>query len=73
MDFNDALRRQVHREDVAAISHRMHRLGDYHGLVAQDVNPDTGRYVFAADFTRGMMQIRLRLDRYGKVAAYRVK
>lgn len=71
-DFDDALKSQIADYQVLFLSQAMHRLGDYDGVKIARVDADHARYVYRAFFTRGKMEIRIRLRGDGKVSAYRV-
>ena len=71
-DFDDALKDQVTRAQVGAMSDAMHMLGTYHGLKQVQGNADTGRYDFTADFDKGTMIVMVRVDPSGKLGAYRI-
>ena len=71
-NFDDALKTQVTRETIGALSDKMHALGAYKGLKALDADPDRGRYDFEADFDGGMLAVELRIDPSGKIGAYRI-
>ncbi len=70
--FDDETKKTVTREEVGALSDRMHSLGSLQGLAQRDSEPDKGRYEFDATFDRGKMLVQLRLDPSGKVGAYRI-
>jgi hypothetical protein len=69
--FDDALKSQIQDYQVLFLSQAMHRLGDYDGVKVARVDADHARYVYRAFFTRGKMEIRIRLRGDGKVSAYR--
>jgi hypothetical protein len=71
-NFDDDLKKQVTREQVGALSDKMHALGDYKGLKPTASDPDKGRYDFEADFDHGVMVVEMRLDPTGKIGAYRI-
>jgi hypothetical protein len=66
-----ALRQQVTREQVGAISDIMHAHGTYNGLTETGTEPD-GAYDFRADFSKGNFIVKMRLDGSDKIAGYRV-
>ena len=70
--FDEALKGQVTRQSIAALSDQMHVLGAYHGLKQISAEPDRGRYDYQAAFDRGTMVVRIRLDPDQKLGAYRV-
>ena len=70
--FNDEIRPQIQDFQVLFMSQTMHRLGDYDGVKIARADVDHGRYAYRAFFSRGKMEVRLRIDQNGKVAAYRV-
>lgn len=71
-NFDDNLKSQVTRSEVGILSDQMHKLGDYKGLTHVSDDPAKNEYTYRADFTKGSMNVVLRLDADGKVAAYRV-
>jgi hypothetical protein len=71
-NFDDQLKTQVTREELGALSDKMHALGAYHGLKPISSDPDKGRYDFEADFAGGMLAVELRVDPSGKIGAYRI-
>ena len=71
-NFDDSLKSQVTRSEVGILSDQMHRLGDYKGLTFVSNDPAKNEYTYRADFAKGSMNVVLRLDPDGKIAAYRV-
>ena len=71
-NFDDALKGQVTRASLGALSDRMHALGVYHGLRDAGSDAQRSRYDFTATFDRGTMLVELRLDADHRIAAYRV-
>jgi hypothetical protein len=71
-NFDDALKAQATRTQVAMISDKMHALGDYQGLTQTKSDDDTRRYWFDAKFSKGDMTVELRLHANGQIAAYRL-
>jgi len=71
-NFDDALKGQATRTQVALISDKMHSLGDFQGLSATKSDDDTRRYWYDAKFSKGDMTVELRLHANGQVAAYRI-
>lgn len=71
-NFDVSLKPTVTREDVGALSDRMHALGDYEGLTQVGYHEPTRRYEFEAKFSKGRMIVQMRLDPDGKIAAYRL-
>jgi hypothetical protein len=71
-NFDDTLKRQVTRSEVGILSDQMHKYGDYKGLTYVSTDPGKNEYTYRADFTKGSMNVVLRLDNDGRVAAYRV-
>lgn len=71
-DFDDNLKAQVTRSEVGILSDQMHKFGDYKGLTYVSNDPGKNEYTYRADFTKGSMNVVLKLDADGKVAAYRV-
>ncbi len=70
--FDDALKAQVTRATVGKLSDQMHKLGDYRGLSYVSSDPKKNEYTYRAAFTNGSMNVVVRLDPDGKLAAYRV-
>lgn len=71
-NFDDSLKTQATRTQVAMVSDKMHALGDYQGLTLTKSDEDTRRYWFDAKFSKGDMIVELRLHANGQVAAYRL-
>jgi hypothetical protein len=71
-NFDDALKTQATRTEVAVISDKMHSLGDFQGLTEIKRDDDTRRYWFDAKFSKGDMTVEMRLHADGTIAAYRV-
>ncbi|GAC1303589.1 MAG: hypothetical protein NVSMB19_13690 [Vulcanimicrobiaceae bacterium] len=70
--FDEATKRDITRAQLGELSDRMHALGELKSIVQRNGNADTGRYEFDASFTGGMMLVQIRIDRSGRIAAYRV-
>ena len=70
--FNDALKSQIQDYQVLFMSQTMQRYGDYDGVKIARVDADHARYAYRAFFSRGKMEVRLRVGSDGKAAAYRV-
>ncbi len=67
-----ALLPQVSRASVGTISDKMHALGSYNGLTPIASDPVKNEYTYRASFAKGSMNVVIRLDSDGKLAAYRV-
>jgi hypothetical protein len=70
--FDDQLKTQVTRTEVGILSDQMHKQGDYQGLVFVSNDPAKNEYTYRANFSKGSMNVVLRLDQNGEIAAYRV-
>jgi len=70
--FDDALRPQVSRAGVGVISDKMHALGNYSGLTLLASDSTKHEYTYRANFSKGTMNVVVRLDGDGRLAAYRV-
>jgi hypothetical protein len=70
--FDDALKGQVTRASVGALSDQMHALGAYRGLKEVSSDPDRGRYDYEAAFDKGTLLVQMRVDPTRKIGAYRV-
>jgi len=70
--FDDSLKSQATRTQVAMISDKMHALGDLQGLTQTRSDADMRRYWYDAKFTNGDMTVEMRLHADGSIAAYRV-
>lgn len=70
--FDDALRPQVSRAGVGVISDKMHALGSYSGLTLLGKDSAKNEYTYRASFSKGTMNVIVRLDDDGRLAAYRV-
>lgn len=71
-NFDDALKGQATRTQVAVISDKMHTLGDFQGLTLTKSDEDTRRYWFDAKFSKGTMTVEMKLHANGQIAAYRI-
>ena len=71
-NFDDSIKPQVTRTEVGIMSDQMHKLGDYKGLTYVSDDPSRNRYTYRGEFTNGSMNVLIRFDQDGKVAAYRV-
>jgi outer membrane lipopolysaccharide assembly protein LptE/RlpB len=71
-NFDDTLKTQVTRSEVGILSDQMHKYGDYKGLTYVSTDPAKNEYTYRANFTKGSMNVVVKLDADGKVAAYRV-
>ena len=70
--FDDQLKNQVSRGEVGVLSDKMHALGDYKGLTYLSGDPAKSEFTYRADFVRGSMNVVVRVDSDGRLAAYRV-
>lgn len=70
-NFDDNLKSQVTRSELGILSDKMHSLGDYHGLTYVSTDESKSEYTYRANFSKGWMNVVLRLDPSGKIAAYR--
>jgi methionine-rich copper-binding protein CopC len=70
--FDDALRPQISRAGVGVISDKMHALGTYNGLTLLGGDATKREYTYRASFSKGTMNVVIRLDQDGRLAAYRV-
>lgn len=71
-NFDDSVKRTIGRAEVGVMSDNMHKLGDYTGLTLLSNDPAKNEFTYRAAFSRGSMNVGLRLDPDGKVAAYRI-
>jgi hypothetical protein len=71
-NFDDTLKDQATRAQVATISDKMHALGDFQGLTEVKHDDDARRYWYDAKFSNGDMTVEMRLHADGKIAAYRI-
>jgi hypothetical protein len=71
-NFDGNLKQQVTRAEVGILSDRMHRAGQYQGLTFVSSDPNKNEYTYRAGFSNGTMNVVVRLDPDGKMAAYRV-
>lgn len=70
--FDDQLKGQVTRTQVGILSDQMHKQGDYQGLSFVSNDPNKNEYTYRANFSKGSMNVVVRLDQDGEIAAYRV-
>ncbi len=71
-NFDDALKTQVSRGEVGMLSDKMHALGAYQKLSYVSEDPTKNEYTYRADFDKGSMNVVVRMDHDGKLAAYRI-
>lgn len=71
-NFDDALKSQVSRAEVGTLSDMMHAHGAYKKLSFLSEDAAKNEYTYRADFDRGSMNVVIRLDTDGRLAAYRV-
>lgn len=70
--FDDQLKATVTRSEVGILSDQMHKQGDYQGLSLLSNDPNKNEFTYRANFSKGSMNVVLRLDQNGEIAAYRV-
>lgn len=70
--LDDALRSQVSRASVGLISDKMHALGSYNGLTLLGADTASHEYTYRANFSKGTLNVVIRLDTDGLLSAYRV-
>lgn len=70
--FDDVLRPQVSRAGVGVISDKMHAMGSYNGLTLLGSDTTKREYTYRANFSKGTMNVVVRVDPDGRLAAYRV-
>jgi hypothetical protein len=70
--FDDRLRTDVSRGEVGTLSDKMHSFGDYKGLTYLSGDPAKNEFTYRADFDKGSMNVVVRADDDGRLAAYRV-
>lgn len=70
--FDDQLKSQVTRSEVGILSDQMHKQGTYQGLSFVSNDPGKNEYTYRANFSKGSMNVVVRLDQNGEIAAYRV-
>jgi hypothetical protein len=70
--FDPPLQKQVTIDGVAALSQRLHAFGAYKGLTQTSADAGAGRYDYTAAFDSTTLAVHVRLDRSGRIAAYRI-
>lgn len=70
--FDDAMRPQVSRASVGVISDKMHALGSFNGLTLLGSDMTKHEYSYRGNFSKGAVNIVVRVDPDGRLAAYRV-
>jgi len=70
--LDSALQPQVTRAGVGMISDKMHALGAYTGLTPLAQDAGKHEYTYQANFTKGKMNVVVRLGTDGTFAAFRV-
>lgn len=71
-NFDSQLQSQVSRGDLGTLSDKMHALGTYKGLTYLSNDATKSEFTYRADFDKGSMNVVVRVDNDGKLAAYRV-
>ena len=71
-NFDSSLQSQVSRGDVGTLSDKMHALGTYKGLTYLSNDAAKSEFTYRANFDKGAMNVVVRVDNDGKLAAYRV-
>jgi hypothetical protein len=69
--FDERTRPQVSRAGVGVLSDKMHELGAFNGLTLLANDSATREYTYRAAFAKGTMNVVVRLDPDGRIAAYR--
>lgn len=70
--MDSALQSQISRGEVGTLSDKMHMLGAYKGMTYLSGDPTKSEFTYRANFERGTMNVVVRIDNDGKLAAYRV-
>jgi hypothetical protein len=70
--FDSSLQKQVTIDGVAALSQRLHAFGAYKGLTPTSADASDSRYDYSAAFDSTALAVHVRLDRSGRIAAYRI-
>lgn len=70
--FDDQLKGQVTRTQVGVLSDQLHKQGDYQGLSFVSSDPNKNEFTYRANFSKGSVNVVLRLDENGDIAAYRI-
>ncbi len=71
-NFDPALKQQITRAQIGLLSDKLHKMGDYKGLIYVSNDALKNEYTYRADFANGTAPVILRLDPDGKIAAYRI-
>jgi hypothetical protein len=71
-NLDAALKPQITRASVGALSDTMVKLGAYKGLTLLSSDATKNEFTYRADFASGTMNVVIKLDPDGKAAAYRV-
>ncbi len=69
---DDAIKASITRAEIGTLSDKMHALGAYKGLTLVASDPVKNEFTYRADFDTGAMNVVVRVDADGKLAAYRV-
>lgn len=67
-----SIAKSITRASVGAISDKMHALGQYKGLDQLASDQAKREYQYRANFTKGSMNVIVRVGPDGKLAAYRI-
>ncbi len=70
--FDTQLKSQVTRQQVGMLSDKMHAMGNYKGLTLTISDASKNEYTYRASFDKGFANVVVRVDKDGKLAAYRV-
>jgi len=70
--FDAALQKQITIDGVQTLSQKLHSFGAYNGLTQTAADASAGRYDYNAAFDNTTMAVHVRVDREGRIAAYRI-
>lgn len=70
--FDDALQKQVTIDGVTTLSQKLHAFGAYKGLTQTAADQTGGRYDYNAAFDNATLALHVRMDKDGRIAAFRI-
>lgn len=70
--FDANLQKQVTIDGVNTLSTKLKAFGAYKGLTQTAADPNGGRYDYSAAFDKASMNVHVRVDANGQLAAYRI-
>jgi hypothetical protein len=70
--FDASLQKQVTIDGVNSLSQKLHAFGAYKGVTQTAADSNGGRYDYTASFDNATMNVHVRMDSDGHIAAFRI-